>query len=137
MPVNSVGRYMGNYRYRNNFLSRYSNKNSKKTINFELKSKNLEFTTNVSNWRIVNSIVYWICLFPQEWPKVSLFNKNVDPIIFGICNRKNSLFITQGTLQFPCKSWIFPMNGLAWVVKNNFPMSGEATNWEIIFYYDC
>ena len=31
----------------------------------------------------------------------------------------------------------FPMNGLAGIVKNNFPMSGEAANGEILFYYDC
>ena len=32
---------------------------------------------------------------------------------------------------------IFPMNGLAGIVKINFPMSGEAANGEISFYYDC
>ena len=31
----------------------------------------------------------------------------------------------------------FPMNGLAGIVKNNFPMSGEAANGELLFYYDC
>ena len=31
----------------------------------------------------------------------------------------------------------FPKKGLAGVVKKNFPMSGEATNGEILFYYDC
>ena len=31
----------------------------------------------------------------------------------------------------------FPMKGSAGVVKKNFPMSGEATNGEIFFYYDC
>ena len=31
----------------------------------------------------------------------------------------------------------FPMNGLAGIVKNNFPMSGEAANGEILFDYDC
>ena len=56
----------------------------------------------------------------------------MDPIIFGICNRKNSQFITQGTLQFPCSSWFFPIHGLAVVVKNNFPICGFATHGEII-----
>ena len=32
---------------------------------------------------------------------------------------------------------IFPMNGLAVIVKRNFPMSDEAANGEIYFYYDC
>ena len=31
----------------------------------------------------------------------------------------------------------FPMNGLAGIVKENFPMSGEAANGETFFYYDC
>ena len=52
-------------------------------------------------------------------------------------NTENSLFITQGTLQFLCKSQFFPMNGLALVVKKNFPMSGKAANGEISFHYDC
>ena len=46
-----------------------------------------------------------------------------------------------GKRKFPMNhEWhipIFPMKGFAGVVKNNFPMSGEATNGEIIFYYDC
>ena len=33
--------------------------------------------------------------------------------------------------------FIFPMNGLAGMVKINFPMSGGATNGEIYFYHDC
>ena len=32
---------------------------------------------------------------------------------------------------------IFPKNGLAGVVKKNFPMSGVATNGEIFFYHNC
>ena len=43
--------------------------------------------------------------------------------------------------KFPHESrmahFIFPMNGLAGVVKINFPMSGEATNGEIYFHHDC
>ena len=32
---------------------------------------------------------------------------------------------------------IFPMIGLAGIVKECFPMSGEAANGENFFYYDC
>ena len=32
-------------------------------------------------------------------------NRNVNPIIFGIWDGKNSLFITQGTLIFP-QEWL-------------------------------
>ena len=32
---------------------------------------------------------------------------------------------------------LFPMIGLAGIVKENFPMSGEAANGETFFYYDC
>ena len=46
---------------------------------------------------------------------------------------KNSLWITKGAFQFPCKSQFFPMNGLAGVVNKNFPMSGKAANGE--FFY--
>ena len=46
-----------------------------------------------------------------------------------------------GMGKFPHSSlkayYIFPMNGLAGIVKINFPMSGEAANGEIYFYYDC
>ena len=31
----------------------------------------------------------------------------------------------------------FHMNGLAGIVKEYFPMSGEAANGEILFHYDC
>ena len=47
----------------------------------------------------------------------------------------------SGEKKFPHESrkahYIFPMNGLAGIVKINFPMSGEAANGEIYFYYDC
>ena len=47
----------------------------------------------------------------------------------------------SGEKKFPHESRkahnIFPMNGLAGIVKINFPMSGEAVNGEISFYYDC
>ena len=56
--------------------------------------------------------------FPYEWRQPRIWEKN-----------------------FPHESrmahFIFPMNGLAGVVKINFPMSGEATNGEIYFYHDC
>ena len=46
----------------------------------------------------------------------------------------------SGEKKFPHESrkahYIFPMNGLAGIVKMNFPMSGEAANGEISFYYD-
>ena len=46
-----------------------------------------------------------------------------------------------GEIQIPYESWkvqlYFPMKGGAGVVKKNFPMSGEAANGEIYFYYDC
>ena len=49
--------------------------------------------------------------------------------------------IGTGKNRFPQESrkahFIFPMNGLAGMVKINFPMSGEATNGEIYFYHDC
>ena len=32
---------------------------------------------------------------------------------------------------------IFPKNGLAGMVKINFPMSSVAANGEIYFYHDC
>ena len=31
--------------------------------------------------------------------------------------------------------WV--MNGLAGVVKKNFPMSGEAASGEFLFYHNC
>ena len=46
-----------------------------------------------------------------------------------------------GEIKILYESWkvqlIFPMKGLAGIVKKNFPMSGGAANGEIFFYYDC
>ena len=55
----------------------------------------------------------------------------------AILGRENSLWVTKGTLQILCKSQIFPIHGLAGVVKNNFSTSGEAASGEIIFYHNC
>ena len=65
--------------------------------------------------------------------KRHFFNRNVDPIIFGIWNGKNSLFITQGTLQFPCASQFFPIHGLAVVVKKKSIIRGFAARGGFFF----
>ena len=55
-------------------------------------------------------------------------------------------FLTTGEAgseekKFPHESrkahFIFPTNGLAGVVKKNFPKSGEAASGEIFFYHNC
>ena len=71
-----------------------------------------------------------------DW-KHHFFNRNVDPIIFGIWNGKNSLFITQGTLQFPCASQFFPIHGLAVVVKIKSIIRGFAAHDGFYFHHAC
>ena len=51
-------------------------------------------------------------------------NRNVNPIIFGIWEGKNSLFITQGTL-------IFPHSQLSSCGKTKIPHSRLRRSWEI------
>ena len=69
--------------------------------------------------------------------KCHFFNRNVDPIIFGIWNGKNSLFITQGTLQFPCASQFFPIHGLAVVVKEKSSTHSFAARGGFFFQHAC
>ena len=48
---------------------------------------------------------------------------------------------TTGEKKFPQESrkahFIFPRNGLAGLVKKNFPRSGGAATGEIFFHHDC
>ena len=46
----------------------------------------------------------------------------------------NGLFLIWRELGMGKK---IPTNGLAGIVKEYFPMSGEAANGEILFHYDC
>ena len=80
-----------------------------------------------------------------------MMRKKPDPFGNNITNRflknGNELFLIWKELGmgFFLYEWRsheyrknnFPMNGLAGIVKENFPMSGEAANGETFFYYDC
>ena len=69
--------------------------------------------------------------------KVSLSNRNVNPIIFGIWDWENSLFITQGTFKFPCLSQIFPIHGLAVVVNKKSTIRGFAAHGGFFIHHAC
>ena len=56
--------------------------------------------------------------------KCHFSTRNVNPIIFGIWDGKNSLFITQGTLIFP-HSWLSSCG------KIKIPHSRLRRSWEI------
>ena len=69
--------------------------------------------------------------------KCHFSTRNVNPIIFRIWDGKNSLFITQGTLQFPCASQFFPIHGLAVVVKKKSIIRGFAAHDGFFFHHAC
>ena len=64
-------------------------------------------------------------------------NRNVNPIIFGIWDGKNSLFITQGTLKFPCSSQFFPIHGLAVVVNKKSTIRSFAAHGGFFIHHAC
>ena len=65
-----------------------------------------------------------ISVFRSSGSNFHFSNRNVNPIIFGIWDGKNSLFITQGTLIFP-HSWPSSCG------KVKIPHSQLRCSWEI------
>ena len=66
---------------------------------------------------VVNTMQSW-------WWNFHFHNRNVNPIIFGIWDGKNSLFITQGTI-------IFPHSRLSSHSEEQFPHERRSREWGI------